>query len=207
MLEFLSPELRFLPPDVRKKVIEHGKEMTFAVGTEILAEGQYVRLIPLVLEGLIKVYTHYNGKELLLYYIQPQESCIMSFAAGLQQTKSKIYATSSEPTRAILLPVDEVNLWIKQLPDLNLLFFQQYNKRYEELLATINSLLFDSLDARLLNYLKEKAKVKQQQIVKLSHRAIAQELGTAREVVSRLLKRLETEKKLVQQEDGIKLLL
>jgi CRP/FNR family transcriptional regulator len=166
--------------------------------TEILREGQYVKVIPIVLEGLVKVFTKYEDKELLLYYIQPNESCVMSFTASLKNEPSKVYAITDENCKLLLLPIDKVAQWIGEFPDLNNLFFQQYNLRYSDLLETINQLLFDKMDKRLLDYLKEKVALTKKNPLKISHRQIASELGTAREVISRVMKKLEQEAKVKQ---------
>jgi CRP/FNR family transcriptional regulator, anaerobic regulatory protein len=174
--------------------------------TEILREGQYVKVIPLVLEGLVKVFTKYEDKELLLYYIQPNESCVMSFTASLKNEPSKVYAITDENCKLLLLPVDKVAQWIGEFPDLNNLFFQQYNLRYSDLLETINQLLFDKMDKRLLDYLKEKVALTKKNPIKISHRQIASELGTAREVISRVMKKLEQEAKVKQLSTTIEIL-
>jgi len=175
--------------------------------TEILSEGQYIRAIPLVIEGLIKVYSRYEDKELLLYYIQPYQSCIMSFSSAIASEPSRVFAVTEEDTEALFLPVGKVNQWIKQYPDFNTLFYQQYNLRYSDLLETINYLLYYKLDKRVYDYLVEKSKVRSEKILNLKHKQIANELGTAREVVSRILKKLEKEGKIIQTPDGIEIML
>jgi CRP/FNR family transcriptional regulator len=174
--------------------------------TEVLREGQHVKVIPIVLEGIIKVFTSHGAKELLLYYIRPNESCIMSFAASLKNEPSKVFALTEEDTTALLLPVEKVRDWIKQYPEMNSLFFQQYNLRYNDLLKTIHHVLFDKMDKRLYDYLKEKLVMTNKNPLKISHRQIANEMGTAREVVSRLIKKLENEGKLKQHTNSIELL-
>jgi CRP/FNR family transcriptional regulator len=174
--------------------------------TEVLREGQHVKVIPIVLEGIIKVFTSHEDKELLLYYIRPNESCIMSFAASLKNEPSKVFALTEEDTTALLLPVEKVRDWIKQYPEMNSLFFQQYNLRYNDLLKTIHHVLFDKMDKRLYDYLKEKLVMTNKNPLKISHRQIANEMGTAREVVSRLIKKLENEGKLKQHTNSIELL-
>lgn len=174
--------------------------------TEILREGQYIKVIPLVLEGLVKVFTKYEDKELLLYYIQPNESCVMSFTASLKNEPSKVFAITEENSKILLLPVEKVAQWIGEFPDLNSLFFQQYNIRYSDLLETINQLLFDKLDKRLLDYLEEKVRLTRKNPLKISHRQIANELGTAREVISRVMKKLEQEAKVKQLGTTIEIL-
>lgn len=202
---------------IREKFAYLGKEMldnllqpslirSFPKETEILSEGQYIRAIPLVIEGLIKVYSRYEEKELLLYYIQPFQSCIMSFSSAIAQEPSRVFAVTEEDTVALLMPVAKVTQWIKQFPDFNNLFYQQYNLRYSELLETINYLLYYKLDKRIYDYLLEKSKVRSEKILDLKHKQIASELGTAREVVSRILKKLEKEGKIVQTKAGIEII-
>lgn len=175
-------------------------------GTEILREGQYVKVVPIVAKGLIKVFTKFNLKDLLLYYIEPHQSCVMSFAAGLQDQPSRVYAITEEDTTALLLPVYRVTSWVHQYPNINELFYAQYNIRYSELLDTINHLIFSNLDTRLFDYLKEKSRVTGKNPLKISHRTIANELGTSREVISRVIKKLEREGKVVQHTDRVEIL-
>lgn len=188
------------------EIAEFGKIKEVPPGVEILKEGQYVKVIPIVLEGLVKVFTRIEEKELLLYYIGPAQSCIMSFSAGLSNMPSRIFAFTEEASILLLLPADKLNKWVKQHPALNELFFQQYNLRYTEMLDTINSLLFDKMDQRLYHYLLEKSKLKGEKILSLRHKQIASEMGTAREVITRVMKRLEQEGKVRQLPDGIQII-
>lgn len=184
--------------DLISEMLQFAIEKEIPKETELLREGQYIKVIPLVFSGLIRVFTRHEDKELLLYYIKPNESCIMSFSAGINNQPSKIYAETEEDSHLLLIPVDKLIRWTKQFPDFNSLFFLQYNLRYSDLLDTINSLLFDKLDKRVYDYLKEKVAVTQHNPLKISHRQIASELGTAREVISRIVKKLELEGKVKQ---------
>jgi len=188
------------------QLMQYSIVKTFPEGTEILREGQYIKAIPIVISGLLKVFTRHNDKELLIYYIKPNESCIMSFASSLKNEKSKVFAIVEEETTALLMPVDKVSEWINQFPDINTLFFQQFNLRYIDLLETIHHVLFNKMDKRIFDYLLEKVKLTNKNPLKISHRQIAAELGTAREVVSRMMKKLETEAKLKQHSNSIELL-
>ena len=201
----LKQYLTNIPPQLLETMETAGSIQTIPANTEILRAGQFIKTIPVVLEGLVKVFSSYEDRELLLYYIKPQESCIMSFSAGLNNTPSEVFARTEEETTALLLPMDHVNKWTKSYPEINRLFFQQYNIRYSELLDTINHLLFDKMDKRLYDYLEEKIALTHRPILKMSHREIANELGTAREVISRVLKKLESEGKILQTNEGIKL--
>jgi len=194
-----------LSPALTQEIADNGKVMEIPAGAEILREGQYVKVIPVVISGLIKVFSSHEDKELLLYYIKPKESCIMSFAASLKNEPSSVFAITEEDSTVLVLPVAEVAKWTKQFPDINQLFFQQYNMRYVELLTTINHLLFNKLDVRVLNFLRERAELTNTNPLKISHRQIASELGTAREVISRIIKKLETEGLVIQHSSSIEI--
>ncbi len=202
----LKEVLPSLSPELMQAIAESGKVVEIPANTEILREGQYVKVIPIVISGLLKVFSRHEDKELLLYYIKPKESCIMSFAASLKNEPSSVFAITEEDSEVLVLPVDKVSKWTKQFPDINQLFFQQYNMRYAELLSTINHLLFNKLDVRVLTFLRERSEVTNSNPLKISHRQIASELGTAREVISRIIKKLEAEGKVKQHSSSIKIL-
>jgi len=205
-IEELKKYLPSFSNELLHEISEYGQLKEIPEGVEILKEGQYVKAIPIVLEGLVKTFTRAEEKELLLYYIGPAQSCIMSFSAGLSYAPSRIFAFTEDASLLLLLPSEKLAKWVKQYPQINELFFQQYNLRYTEMLDTINSLLFDKLDQRLYNYLLEKSKLKGEKILPLRHKQIAGELGTAREVITRVMKRLEQEGKVRQLPDGIEII-
>lgn len=194
--------LSFLNADLRKEVLEMSSLKEFPKGTEILREQQYVKILPIVVEGLVKVYSRFNEKELLLYYIEPSQSCVMTFYAALKNTPSQVFAITEEVSKILLIPVQYLPGWLKDYPDFNELFYNQFNLRYTELLKTIGHLLVDNMDKRLYNHLKKKSLLTKDNIIRLSHSQIANELGTAREVVTRVLRKLKTEGKVVQDSGG-----
>ena len=196
----------FYESELIDKIVENSVVMEFESNTEILREGQFVKMIPIVLKGLIKVFNRYEDKDLLLYYIRPGESCIMSFAASMENDPSRVYAVTEENSKVLLIPVELSSEYVKHYPYYSDLFFRLYNQRYTDLIDTINHLLFHKLDQRIVDYLKERQKLKNQKVLKLTHREIAHELGTAREVISRILKKLENDNKLVQHTHGIEVL-
>lgn len=202
----LNAKLSFFSSGLIKHIEEVSIIKEVPAKTEILREGQYIKVIPIVLEGLVKVYTRYEDRELLLYYIQPKESCIMSYSASLINKPSHIYAETEEDSTILLLPVDKIKEWSHDFPDFNSLFIDQYNMRYRDLLDTIHHVLFNKMDTRLYTYLKEKASVRHQNRIRLSHQQIANELGTVREVISRVMKKLEKEGLVLQHADGIEIL-
>ena len=192
--------------DVMDQILEGASIIQFSENAELIREGQYVKVVPIVLEGMVKVFAGEGSKEILLYYIHPGESCVMSFSACLKNEKSKVVAITTEYTTAILLPCDKLNQWILQYPVINRLFYQQYDQRYSELIDTVSHLLYDRLDKRLLDYLNEKIIMTGKNPIKISHKEIAKDLGTAREVISRLIKKLAHVEKLKQHNDSIELL-
>lgn len=181
-------------PEVRSRILTYGIEKSFSEGEVILNEDTYVRAIPLVITGNVKVMqTDENGREILLYYITTGESCIMSFMAGLHQGKSRVKAVADEQTDLLLIPMEKVNLLLKEYPEWLDYIFRLYHKRFEELLEVVNAVAFRKMDERLLSFIKMKCRHMQTDTLSITHEQLANELGTARVVVSRLLKKMEEE--------------
>lgn len=198
--------LQSYPAAFAAEAATFGQVVNFEKDTEIVKLGQYIKFIPLVLEGTIKVFTRFEDKELLLYYIESGESCIMSFNAGIKNSPSKVFAIAEENTLLLLLPAEKIAQWIKTYPSVNQLFYNLYDQRYASLLDTINHLLYNRLDQRLYNYLHEMSRQKNSLVLHITHRQMAAELGTVREVISRVMKKLEAENKIKQLPQGIEIL-
>ncbi|HOZ87689.1 MAG TPA: Crp/Fnr family transcriptional regulator [Bacteroidia bacterium] len=201
----IEKRFKYLGKDLISEVLAFSVIKTFSANIELVREGQFVKYIPIVLNGLVKVYTQFEEKELLLYYIEPEQSCIMSFSSCINNDKSKIFAITEEESTVLLIPSDKITKWVIEFPAINLLFYQQYDLRYSELVDTIHQMLYHKLDKRLLDYLSEKVSVTGKNPIKISHKEIANDLGTAREVVSRLVKKLEKQNILKQYHDSIEL--
>ena len=202
----IEKKFKYLGQDLVAALVAESDIKIFSTNTELIREGQYVKYIPIVLSGLVKVYTQFEEKELLLYYIKPEQSCIMSFSSCINNDKSKIFAITEEESIVLLIPSDKVAKWVIDFPNINLLFYKQYDLRYSELVDTIHQMLYYKLDKRLLDYLTERIKVTGKNPIKISHKEIANDLGTAREVVSRLIKKFEKQNILKQYHDSIEIL-
>ena len=202
----LRDRLTFLQPDLVREIELTSKIENIPAGQEILREGQYVKVIPIVLDGLLRVFIRYSDKELLLYYIKAGESCVMSFTAGIQNEKSKIHAVTEMDSEVLLLPVSKFPEWLTNYRSLNDLFYYQYNTRYMDMVDTIGKVIFTKLDERLMEHLHDLAAIRNTDTIKISHQQLANELGTAREVVSRILKKLEKEGLVNSTAEGIKIL-
>ena len=164
----VKKKLAFLESELVKELLEIATVKEISKGTVVLREEQYVKVLPVVINGLVKVYSRFEDRELLLYYIQPQESCVMSFSAFNQKEPSKIFAITEEDSKVLLLPVEKMNTWLKAYPSLNNLFYRQYSLRYAELLETIHQLLLKKMDTRLFDYLVAKKKLTNQDFLKIS---------------------------------------
>lgn len=179
---------------LNKEVYETGQVKSFAAGTVILDINSYIRSIPIVISGSIKVIrTDEEGKEILLYYIKPGESCIMSFLAGIHNDTSKIKAIVEEDAEVLLIPVGKASEWIKKFPEWTDFIFNLYQKRFEELLEVVNAVAFQKLDVRLLGIIKKKCEMVRSNTINITHEKLAKEMGTVRVVISRLLKQMEDE--------------
>jgi len=205
-MDFDKSILSFLKPDLVDTILAEADIKFFPKGTELLREEQYVKVLPIVVDGLVKVYSRFDERELLLYYIEPAQSCVMSFYAALKNTPSKVFAVTEEDSKIVLIPVQYLPKWLHDYPQFNELFYEQFNLRYSELLTTISNLLLDKMDKRLLDHLIRKTEITNNKTIKISHGQLANELGTAREVVSRVMKKLETEGKVTQNAGEITIL-
>lgn len=181
-------------PEIKEKLSAYGIAKTFSEGDVILNENAYIKSIPIVTRGSIRVMrTEEDGREILLYYIKAGESCIMSFLGGMHHDTSKVKAIAEEETEILFIPVDKVNSLIKEYPEWLDYIFRLYHKRFEELLEVVNAVAFKKMDERLLNFIKRKCELTKSHTLYVTHEQLANELGTARVVVSRLLKQMEAE--------------
>lgn len=191
----LSSSFHHLPfeTELRRLLAEQARLVSLAPDEVLLRNGSFVSAVPMVLHGLVKVLRYEADRELLLYYIRPGESCIMSFSAALQAQPSQVLATTETDTELLLLPAEKLPDWHRQYPRLQQYFIDLYSQRYQGLIATIDQLAFQKLDERLLHYLRQKGELSGQRRLNLTHQQIASDLGTTREVISRVLKKLERE--------------
>lgn len=194
-------------PELLKEFEQKAKPLSVKANDTILDIGQTVRVIPIVLSGTLKISRiDEDGHELLLYYVSPKESCAMTFTCCMQQFPSEVKAVAEEDTEVLAIPISLMDEWMMKYPTWKSFVMKTIRTRFNELLKTIDQIAFQKLDERLIHYLKEKSKATGSSLVNLSHEQIANELATSRVVISRLLKKLENEKKLLLYRNQIKLL-
>lgn len=196
-----------LEPAPLKELEEKSTYMQVKEGEVIMEIGQTVRMMPVLISGTIKVSRlNEEGDELLLYYLSPGEGCAMSFTCCMQQFPSEVQAVAEEDVEMLAVPVGLMDEWLVKYPTWKSFVMKTIRSRFHELLRTIDQIAFQQLDERLVHYLKEKAKATGSTLINLSHEKIATELATSRVVISRLLKKLENDQRLLLYRNQIKLL-
>ncbi len=169
--------------------------------------GKYIRMMPLILKGTIKVLRmDDDGNEILLYYLSSSESCSMAYSCCIEAKKSEVKAIAEDDVELIAIPHIKLDEWLCKYPGWKNYIMRSFNERFIELLKSIESIAFHKLDERLVEYLKDKQRITGSSVIKVSHHLIADELATSRVVISRLLKQLENSKKIILYRNEIKLL-
>lgn len=170
---------------------------TFKEGDVLIEFGQYIKSMPLLISGAIKILREdIDEGELLLYFIEKGDTCVMSMACCIGQTKSEIKAIAENDVQVIMIPISKMELWLSKYKSWSTFVFNGYNNRLKEMLLAIDNLAFMKLEQRLLKHLKEKSKINNSIYVNATHQEIANELNTSRVVISRLLKVLENDGKI-----------
>ncbi len=180
-----------LEAGLKEAIFQEGTIKTVKEGEVLVSSGQYLRSALLVIDGLVKISREdEDGKEFLMYYLEPGSACALSLLCAARNEKSAISAKAVTDVTAISIPFVATEIWLTKFRSWHEFVVGTYRKRFEELLNTLDSVAFKSMDERLVFYLKRQMKVSGK-LLAISHQDIANDLSTAREVVSRLLKKLE----------------
>ena len=196
MIDF-NQHYQFLEKDLQKEILRLGTLKTIHQGELLVREGQFITSFPLVINGLIRVTRNNDsGNELLLYYLKENEVCAMSLTCCMANLKSTVKAIAEEDTEVILLPVTMLDSWICQYPSWKQFVMETFQTRFRELIETVDTVAFLKLDERLINYFTYRKKKSGSTTFKGTHQDLALQINTSREVVSRLLKKLEKQGKI-----------
>ena len=194
-------------PKLLQEIQQFGTWQNFNEGDLIMDYGKYIRMMPIILKGTVKVYRlDENANEILLYYLSSNESCSMAYSCCIEAKKSEVKAIAEDSVELIAIPHIKLDEWLCAYPSWKNYIMRSFNERFIELLKSIESIAFHKLDDRLIGYLKEKQRLSGSSVIKASHYLIADELATSRVVISRLLKQLENSKKMILYRNEIKLL-
>lgn len=176
-------------------------------GEKIIEIGEYVKSMPLLLDGAIKILREdKDGDELLLYFLERGDTCAMTLSCCLGQTRSEIRAVAEKDTKLIMIPIEKMEEWTSRYKSWRNFVFESYHSRLSEMLDTIDTIAFLNMDERLMRYLQDKAKINGSEVIQVTHQEIAYDLHTSRVVISRLLKKLELEGKIELQRNSIKVI-
>ena len=179
--------------DLLREINAIGTFKEFSEGEKLIEINQYIKTMPLLVSGVIKILREDdNGNELLLYFLEDGDTCAMTLICCMGDTKSEVRAIAETDAKVVMLPVGKMEEWMASYASWRDFVLQTYHTRLNELMDTIDSIAFMKMDERLLKYLKEKTRVTGKKTIYSTHQEIAYDLNTSRVVVSRLLKKLET---------------
>lgn len=202
--KFILNKFGFMGAEFLKEIDQHAVIVNVKAKTEIVREGQKNKFIPFLIKGSVRVFTLNDGRELVYYYIRNNDSCMMTFTSIFTDYVSRVYAVAEEDSEIMLIPVSVIHEWLIRFPEINRVFYNEYDKRFSDVMNMVNDAVFHRLDKRVLNYIRQQISLTGNNPVKLTHREIASNLGTSREVVSRVLKKIENEGEILQTKEGIK---
>ena len=167
-------------------------QRSFNAGDIIMRTGQYIKSTVLVLEGRIKIYReNQEGGEFLMYYLQSGQACAVSMICAIQSGTSEIMAMAEEDSEVLMIPVHLMDDMMNQYKTWYQFVIQTYRGRFDELLSVVDNIAFRNMDERLEFYIKRYVEKAGKKNLEISHQQIADDLNSSREVISRLLKKME----------------
>ncbi len=179
-------------PQLAEAIETTGEHKIIPAHEVLMRKGQYIRSTMLVVSGLIKVFREdEEGNEFLMYYLKPGEACALSMVCAAKHEASPISAVTVTETEIIQIPIETMSEWMGKYKSWYQFVIETYRSRFDELLLTLDNVAFRSMDERLEFYLKRAQEATASHTIEVSHQQIADELNSSREVISRLLKKME----------------
>jgi len=180
-----------LEPQLKEEILSIGEVLEVKAGDVLLKMGQFIRSTMLILDGRIKIYREdEDGNEFLMYYLEPGNACAFSIMCAMNNEKSQVTAVADTEATLLSVPFESTAKWMHDFRSWDEFVIKTYRGRFEELLLTLDHIAFRSMDERLVFYLKRKMEGEGDEL-HISHQQIARDLNSAREVISRLLKKME----------------
>lgn len=208
----IAPEhLKLKFPEIEWALLEQISEFSevkeVQAGDVLVRTGQQLSSAMIVLRGAIKIYREgEEGSEFFLYYLQSGQACAMSMSCLRHQEQSQVMGVAVEDSEVLMIPMAKVNQWVREYKSWQEFVINTYRGRFEEILDVLDSVAFRGMDERLEFYLRKEAQKAKSTVLHISHQSIANDLNTSREVVSRLLKKMEQRDMLSLQRNHIELL-
>ena len=194
-------------PRLMEEIQNTGTVKKLAAGEELMRPGLHVRYIPIILSGSLKIMRQNDdGDETFLYFLTRGDTCAMSLTCCSTQRPSTVRALTEEATEVILIPIEKLDAWMASFPSWKSFVFNSYQRRFEDMLEAVDSLAFRKMDERLWRLLKKKAALQEKRYVYATHQELAEELNSSREVVTRLLKKLEGMNKIKTHRNRIEII-
>lgn len=208
MKELLQTNYGYLFEDaLLKEINKVGELKHIKAGEKLIEIGDYIRSMPLLVSGAIKILREDdNGDELILYFLERGDTCAMTLSCCMGQSKSEIRAVAETDAEIIMIPVQKMDEWMRTYRSWQSFILQSYHSRMTELLEAVDTIAFLTMDERLLKYLRDKAMVNNNDEIQVTHQQIAHDLHTSRVVISRLLKSLERSGTIKLNRNNIKVL-
>lgn len=189
---YLNRSFPQFEPALKDALVDSCSLKRFAAGEVLMEPGQYFRSTMLIVEGRVKLYRKgEEGEEFFMYYIEPGGACALSMICAAKQETSEIRAKAVEDTVALNIPLQMMDNLMKEYKTWYYFVLDTYRNRYEELLTVIDNIAFKKMDERLEFYLKKQSEKLDTRELQITHQEIANDLGSSREVISRLLKKME----------------
>lgn len=204
------PDLKRLFPDLEEElyneILEHATIKKVKAGDVLLRIGQTIRHTILIIDGIVKLYREdEEGHEFFIYNLSAGQACSLSMVCAVRQETSEVLAKAVTDATIITIPFEYMEKWMAEYKSWYQFVIVSYRDRFEELLRTIDAIAFRKLDQRLESYLTEQA-AKLGPNLKITHQEIANDLNSSREVVSRLLKKMEAKNWLIIHRNSIELI-
>ncbi|HEX5152206.1 MAG TPA: Crp/Fnr family transcriptional regulator [Parafilimonas sp.] len=200
MLRRLFPGLE---EELYEEMLLHGVIRYAKEGDTLLRTGQNIRSTILILEGIVKLYREDNeGNEFFIYHLNAGQACSLSMVCSYRQETSEVMARAVTDAMLLTIPLEFMNKWMSRYKSWYEFVISSYRNRFEELLQTIDAVAFTNMDERLEFYLKKQVSQFGPNL-KLTHQDIANDLNSSREVISRLLKKMEAKKFLLLHRNSI----
>jgi CRP/FNR family transcriptional regulator, anaerobic regulatory protein len=192
----MTQEIKTLFPNFSNLLIDdinaNSMRHSFATGEVLMKTGQYIKHTVLLLSGKIKIYREGDdGGEFLMYYLHSGQACAISMICATKSETSQIMAKVDEDVELLMIPLKLMEKWMLDHKTWYEFVIDTYRSRFEDVLEVVENIAFKAMDDRLVFYLKRHQDANNSKIINLSHQDIANDLGSSREVISRLLKKME----------------
>ena len=174
-----------------EEMLKHGTVKEVRAGETLLKVGQTIRSTMLIIDGLVKLYREDDqGKEFFIYHLDAGQACSLSMVCAAKHETSEVLARALTDATVLSIPLEYMDQWMSKYKSWYQFVITSYRNRFEELLKTIDAIAFTGMDERLEYYLKKQVE-KLGNNLKITHQEIANDLNSSREVISRLLKKME----------------